>query len=337
MTIPYRTRRILKRTAVGILVAAVVLGLLWLGWVIWLGRYVVYTQDGARLDLSSSSLELAGTAAQKPEEETVAIYYNEGDSALDADAELAQLAGYYITSEDLGDIPAVTAQLQKLPAGTAVMVDVKDGKGSFFYSSDITTARSSSIDPEAMDELIKTLTDGRLYAIARISALQDYRYGLNNVDDGLFSASGAYLWQDSEGCYWLNPSREGTVSYLVQIIKELRSLGFDEVVLDRFCFPGSDRYVFSGDRQQTLANVAQTLVTSCAGERFGVSFVGSSSFPLPDGRSRLYVADADASDAAAIADATGLADPAVRLVFMTQLHDTRFDTYGVLRPLGSAE
>ena len=40
--------------------------------------------------------------------------------------------------------------------------------------------------------------------------------------------------------------------------------------------------------------------------------------------------------AAAMAENSGVEDTAVKLVFITELHDTRFDVYSVLRPLSAA-
>ncbi len=336
MRIPYRTRRNLGRAAVALLVAAAVLVLAWLCWVLWLGRYVVYTGDGARLDFSQSSQDLSGTPAERPEEETVSIYYNEGDNAINTSFELAQLTGYYVSGSELKDTEALRSQMQALPAGTAVMLEVKNGFGEFYYSSNVSQTRSSAVDAEQVDGLIKYLTDSKLYAIAKVSAFQDYAYGLNHVDDGLFSTGGAYLWRDDEGCYWLNPAREGTVSYLVQIVNELKALGFDEVVFDSFWFPGSENYVFTGDRYQTLATVAGTLVSSCATDYFGVSFISDGSFPLPEGRSRLYVRGVEAANVESMVQSTAVPDPIIRLVFLTELHDTRFDAYSVLRPISAA-
>ena len=46
--------------------------------------------------------------------------------------------------------------------------------------------------------------------------------------------------------------------------------------------------------------------------------------------------DAVAANAASIAQQSGLENPAVNLVFLTEVHDTRFDAYSVLRPLEAA-
>ena len=189
-----------------------------------------------------------------------------------------------------------------------------------------------------MDELIRQLDSKGMYLIARLPALRDYSFGLSSTSNGLFVSSGAYLWADDDYCYWLDPTKEGTVTYLVQIVTELKNLGFDEVVFDEFRFPDTDDLKFSGDRAQALNTTAQTLVTTCATGSFAVSFVGEEEgFTIPSGRCRLYVENATAAQAAGIAASSGLADPSIYLVFLTEFHDTRFDAYSVLRPLESAQ
>lgn len=339
MIFSYRTRQILKNIAVVLLMILLVLALVLMCWFLWLERFVVYTRDqGAILDFGLSADFGPGEQAVPPEpEDPVSIYYNEGENTLNTSTELTQMAGYYVDAATLEeDLDAVRTQLRSLPSGTPVLVDVKSIYGNFFYSSNVSDKRNSALDTAAMDELIKLMEANGLYAIARIPALRDYYYGLNHVPDGL-PLPGGYLWMDEDYCYWLNPASEGTMTYLVQIITELRGLGFDEVVLCDFYFPDEDDIVFSGDKDQAIATAAQTLVTACATEKFAVSFVGQDpAFPLPEGRSRLYLEGVAAASAAGVAQQTGLADPAVNLVFLTEVHDTRFDVYSVLRPLSAA-
>lgn len=339
MNIPYRTRQNLRRAALILLVVAIVAAAAWLCWFVWLQRYVVYTRDnGAVIDTSLSARIPDGEVATAPESETVSIYYNEGENAINTSTELMQMVGYYADAQALTNLSAVSGQVKLLETGTAVMLDVKDAKGRFFYSSSVSSQRSSSVDITGMDELIKQLDSKGMYLIARLPALRDYSFGLSNTSNGLFVSSGAYLWADDDYCYWLDPTKEGTVTYLVQIVTELKSLGFDEVVFDEFRFPDTENLKFSGDRAQALNTTAQTLVTTCATGSFAVSFVGEEEgFTVPTGRSRLYVENATAAEAAGIAAGSGLADPSIYLVFLTEYHDTRFDAYSVLRPLDSAQ
>lgn len=337
MTIPYRTRQIIKRTAIILLIATLVLGILFALWFFWLQRFVVYTKDGVIFDFSLNGTVTPGELLQKPEEQpTIPIHYGD-EGKIEEDTELTQILGYYVDAEALLDMAAVRSQIQQLPADTPVMVDVKDIYGSFFYSSKVGAQKNANIAPQDMDSLIALINERDLYAVARIPALRDYAYGLKHVPDGLSVASGGYLWADEFYCYWLNPTSEGTINYLVEIISELKNLGFDEVVLADFQFPDTDQIAFSGDRQEALTTAANTLVTTCATESFAVSFVGQdATFTLPEGRSRLYLQGVTASEAASIAQQTGLADPAIHVVFLTDVHDTRFDEFSVLRPLAAA-
>lgn len=336
MIFSYRTRQTIKNIAVILLVVLLVLVLVLGCWFVWLDRYVVYTRDGAVLDFSLSDFG-PGVQPVRPEKETVSVYYNEGENTINTSTELTQMIGYYVDADALEeDIEAVREQIKQLPSGTAVMVDVKSIYGNFFYSSSVSDKRNSNIDPAAMDSLIKLMQSNELYAIARMPALRDYHYGLNHVPDGL-PLPGGYLWMDEDYCYWLNPASDGTMTYLAQIVVELRNLGFDEVVLYDFYFPAEDKIVFNGDKNEAIAKAAETLVTACSTEKFAVSFVGQKpDFPLPQGRSRLYLQNVAAADAVGAAMASGIENTAVNLVFLTEVHDTRFDVYSVLRPLSAA-
>lgn len=339
MIIPYRTRQTLLRIGIILLIVLVVAALAFLCWFLWLQRYVVYTRDqGAVVNMQMDPQIPDGDNAPPPAtQEAVSIYYNEGENAINTSQELTQITGYYADQAALEkDIGAVMEQVKALPMGTPVMLDVKSAKGNFFYSSRVSTQRNPAIDAAAMDELISYLDSRNMYLIARLPALRDYYFGLNFTSNGLFVTSGSHLWADDDYCYWLNPTSDGTLTYLVQIATELRNLGFDEVVFEEFRFPDTQNLKFSGDRTQAINDAARMLVTSCATDSFAVSFVGTPEFSLPDGRSRLYLKEAVASQVDLIAEQTGLSDPAIRLVFLTEIHDTRFDTYSVLRPLEAA-
>ena len=336
MTIPYRTQRVLKRILLTLLVIAAVLAIVYVCWFVWIQRYIVYTAEGKiKLDFDLPPMQ-AGQLAVPPEKEDIPIKFDQNDEMVGGKTELTQLDGYYVELSDLQDIAAVKSQIQALPAGTAVMVDVKGIKGDFFYSSAVGSKRSSSIDTAQMDELIDYLNRSSMYAIAKLPALRDWDYGLNHVPDGVHHSSGGYLYMDDDGCYWLHPGSQGTLSYLTQIIMELKGLGFDEVVLEDFCFPETTSILVNGDKAELLTRAASVLLSACATDRFAVSFVKTADFTMPSGRTRMYVKGMDALQAADFAPNSGVADTAVNLVFLTELHDTRFDVFGAMRPLSGA-
>ena len=337
MNIPYRTRRIIRITAVVALIVVAVAAVVWLSWFTWLKRFVVYTRDGAVLDMNLSQRIPEGQTAVQPEPgPTVPIYYNEGENTITTNRELSQLSGYYIDRQALIDgVDTVRQQVRQLKRGTPVMLEVKSATGNFFYSSAVAEYRDSKIDPAMVDALMQDMETAGVYMIALLPSLRDRQYGLNNVNDGIFDSRGAYLYRDEGACYWLNPKRQGTLDYIVQIISELKGLGFDEVVLDYFAFPDTDHMRFDGDKAATLQETANAMAALATGN-FAVSFVQEPGFQLPGERSRLYLKNATASEVQLLAQTAGLENPAVSLVFMTDIHDTRFNEFSVLRPLDSA-
>lgn len=338
--IPYRTRRVFRKLSITLLVLLLSVAALLLCWLLWLNRYVVYTRDGAVLDFYLSLEFPEGQVAESlPPAETVPIYFNEAeDVAPPESTELTQLSGICISGETLAQsFSAVEEQLKALPAEAAIMLDVKNIRGEFYYPTAL-GPNSDSIDPAKMADLVSWLRQSGHYLIARLPALRDYHFGLENVDCGIFNPNRLSLWIDEENCYWLNPTSDGTLNYLVQIVTELKDMGFDEVLFYDFCLPNTDAIYFENDPVAAINNTADSLVKICATDTFALSFANSSSsFHLPEGRSRLYLQNVAAADIAATVQNLGLADPQIRLVFLTDLKDTRYDEYGVLRPLDIQE
>ena len=341
MSIPYRHQRALKRIGTLLAVLFLVLVVTWLCWVVWLQRYVVYTDAGAELNFALSSYELTGKEAVKPKaQQNISIFYNEGADAIDTTNEMTQLNGYYITSEMFQqDIDYVMLQVERFAAGTPVMIDMKGGFGSFFYKSNLPDAVvSASTNIEKVGQLITRLHTKGFYTIARISAFQDRSFGESHVSSGLYMLNRRGLWMDQEGMYWLDPTNATTTSWITSVVLELRELGFDEVLLDDFCFPNSDQYIFTGDKQAALQSAAATLVSTCSSNKFVLSFQTSDpAFILPEGRCRQYITGISAAGIAQSAAQLKISDPEIRMVLLAESGDTRYEKYSVLRSLHVAE
>jgi hypothetical protein len=337
MALTYRTRRFLRRLWTGLLILVLLAVLAWLVWILWLDRFVVYSRDGAVFDFNRPHASMSGELAVPPEEEhTVTIVYNDNAANIDGVTELAQIHGYYLDTNALReDMAPIRARIDTLPSGTAVMLDLKNINGYFFYFSDVGPT-TSTVDLEEVAELIDYLNKKGMYLIARIPAFRDYYFGLNYTSNGLFMESNPIgLWMDEEGCYWLDPTKEGTLNYLTRIVAEIKRMGFDEVVFSDFCFPDTDDILFEGDQEQALADAANTLATICASETFCVSFCSeTTAFELPaEERCRLYLVNFTAAQVRSAAENTGLEDPEIRVVFITEHGDTRFNEFSVMRPV----
>ena len=340
MSIPYRTRRTLNRVGTAALILLLTFLVGWLCWVIWLQRYVVYTDDGAMLDFEHSANEIVGEIPVPPAAaQNVSIYFNEGADAINVNNDMTQINGYYIDANMLkGSIDDLLLQLERLDSGTAIMIDMKGPQGSFYYESKLSgSVVSSSMDISGIAKLLEKMESKGFYTIARISALQDYYFGLNNVPAGLMHISKKGLWPDGN-TYWLDPTSPTTTNWIASVVIELRDMGFDEVLLDQFWFPNSTQYIFNGDKDAALQNAASTLVSSCSASNFVLSFLtGTTTFTPPEGRTRLYVSGISATGISQAASQVSFEDPAIQLVFLAESGDTRYDEYSVLRTITVAE
>ena len=341
MNIPYRTRRRLKRLGLVLLVLAMISILVWFCSVIFLERYIVYTRDGAHLNLKMDPEMAMGEVARPPVGNAeVSIYYNEGDDALNANTSLTRLDGYYIDSETLNkDIASVWDMIKILPQGTPVMIELKAGYGSFYYHSTLTEAiPAKSVSVDAVDELIKELNKRGFYTIAEVSALRDYTFGLNHVPSGIPISGKMYLWMDPGGCYWLKPDDQAVQNWIISYVKELKEMGFKEVVLSDFRYPVSDAVTIPENKDEILAQTAQLLLDELGEDGFTLSFGAENSlFALPEGRTRLFLSDVDAQAVGSQLSQTKIPDPSVKIVFVAKTNDTRYEQSSVLRPISSAQ
>lgn len=332
MILSYKVRQFLRRLAGFVLAAVVLTAVALLLGSVWLRRFIVYTPQGALLNWELPAAA-EGQVAVRPETLTVPIVYPESDQTDQTQPQQQPLVGYYITVDHLkGDLEALRGQIAQLPDGTAIMLDVKSIWGYFFYSTSLGPGTDNFILSE-IDRFIADLTKSELYVIARLPAFRDYEYGVNNVPSGLATAKG-YLWTDEKGCYWLDPTDDGTLTNLIQIAKELRSLGFDEVVFQDFYVPESNKIVFDADRKEAIEAAAATLVASCATDAFTVSLVGyRPDLTLPDGNCRLYFVGVAAPDVSDTLAQVMVPDSRLNIVFVAETNDTRYDVCGTLRPL----
>lgn len=344
--ISYRSKLRLRAALIGLAIALVLLAAAAVGVFIYLHRYIVYTPDGARLDLDGglrSALETdfdveASKSAPAP---VPGATLAEGSELEEPAKTLEQINGWYADGAMLAAPSRIREAVSGLTEPAAVCVDVRSIYGNFYYSSAIAGAQtSSSVDPPAVDDLLRDLASTpEVYLIAWLPAFRDSSWALAELDCALSLRSGA-LWMDSEGCYWLDPSDDQVIARLESIIQELESLGFDEVVLSDFAFPDDPAIVFEGDRSQALLDAAQKLRENLdQSEDIKLSFSTRDSALAPYA-DRFYYRDLDGAEIPALTDALEGAFPDLHncLVFLTDSRDTRFESFGRLKPAyGSSE
>ena len=334
-TLSYRSKTRLKKALKLVLSLLGALLLLTLLFAVFLSRYVVYTPEGARLDFKRNTardVELPTDRAAPPAPiESLEIEFADPG---ERNQETSAVSGIYIDLEMLQDPEAVLEAVRELSAPCTVLMDLKGGNGSFYYSTGIDGAQQAAIDISTVDAVISHLRSHGFTMVARVKTFQDSNFALNHIVSSLRTAGGA-LWVGN-GFYWLDPASDTVVAYLKQIARELAEKGFKEIVFDDFRFPNGTQIVYTSDKSRSdlIAGVATDLLNFFASSNITISFGN----PNPDfalsGDSHVYLSGVTGSGvSAAVKGYSQLSDLPNQLVFLTGSKDRRFDDYQVLRPL----
>ncbi len=308
---------------------------------VYLKRFLVYTDQEVTLDYdqnlqANAQLREPIDTSQFPA--TIVEQEEVQQVGMTADDPMKPLSGYYITTNMLLDLSSVAAALDSLEEPPqALFFEMKSIYGNFYYSSDLPGAITANADTDGISNLIMQYQEaGTTYLAARIPSFTDNNFALDNQSSGLPLRSGA-LWMDENNCYWLDPLDEDVQDYLISMAYELAELGFDEILFDGFRIPDSQNIVYdSGEltREEAAAEAARILREALDPLSIRISF-GSDSALVAEYTDRVYLTTDDGASAAEMVAAVSehLTDPHSQIVFQTASRDTRFEGYGILRPL----
>ncbi len=203
-----------------------------------------------------------------------------------------------------------------------MVLAVKRTTGGITYATEAQPPQGVVVETGRPIDCLKTLLAADRWTVGHIVCFSDNAFSQSRTDCALVRADGG-LWYDAAGQAWLDPTDPEVLRYLTALCKECGELGFDEVLLDSFCYPSSgDTAAIAnddGDRAQILTDVAKTLRSSLPeGVALSVTYRGSGDLTLAqlaDLFDRIYVPAAD-YDAVA-SQLGGQFDAATRLVSMT--------------------
>ena len=240
-------------TAVATVLAVLIVLSVWLFY--FLQRYIVYDKDGLRLDLSaqkesilqSDSTEEPGHVPSLPSVD-VEIVVDEKDYSevtTSAGTDLQAMRAVFIPAAEL------TENTLKYYSGglgdfNALVLELKGPDGYLHWHSGVSAADSFAVNGSLeIADYLSVLKEKGIYLTAQLSMLTDAAMAVRNSPLALKnSATGAAL-TDGKGSYWLDPYSEGTRSYYLALLTELKALGFDEILCSDFVCPDNEYLQFS--------------------------------------------------------------------------------------------
>ena len=249
----YRGRRTITDILKLIAIALAVIVVLVLAGLFYLQKYLVYTDEGVRLELPPI-LQMfrregkepdASASLPDPGDISVVIDSGSGTGQPPAEPEKPSLAIQLPVEDVLNGTAA--AKLEEAGADTLILeMKAPDGKLAW-YSEDYTAQWAEVSAPQSNNDALKQWNE-EVYTIARVCCFRDDSapYSRNK----LALRKGNYNWRDELGLRWLSPAHEESQEYIANLCGELAALGFDEIVLEQWHFPvgGKTENISRGDR-----------------------------------------------------------------------------------------
>lgn len=242
----YRGRR--QRRNYWLIPFILLLGIITLLVVLFYGlqKYAVINDDGVKVSFSESELSdesVPGDTDAEPlsfDSVVPEIVFEAPDySRIEATAgrKVRPLRAIYLEAEDIS-LESLQEAAGNLVEGNALMLEMKPRSGQLVWNSSSSLAVSYGLStdtdfsnslPEIIPQL-KEREDGKdVYIVAQISCFVDNLLATRSSQYALRTEAGLN-YSDDYGT-WLDPYNSELRNYIVDLIRELYDLGFDEVVL----------------------------------------------------------------------------------------------------------
>ncbi len=211
-------------------------------------KYIRYEKDGLSLDLSGVELENEENTGGDDENilappvtnAQVVIELpdfsdmeNMVHSSLD-DIQALYVSADKMTAQNIAYYPAILAD--STTKYNCLVMNIKSIDGSLRYFSTIPLVASYGVNgTESLKETLGLLKEYDLWLVAEVSCLGDSAMAVRNSPIGLKNATGGVLTDDKGS--WLDPYNSVTRGYIVDLMRELKEMGFDEVLLTNVCLP----------------------------------------------------------------------------------------------------
>lgn len=318
----YRNKLLLKRLAIIVVILVVAIALALLIGFSYLGRYVVYTEDGAYFDFNAAEhVEDENELEILPPDSAVLVMGQsifEPDALVDeniirlADDEVNGLLVDYDTLKDGSTLNAIELTENNY---NMLVLEMRSG------GSDI-------LQTEPVITLIDRAKNQNIKLVAMMSCLNDIPYAEAHGKQALL-VSGGDRYLTPGGSYWLDPTQEEVRSYLLEKINTLIDMGFQEVILRHFSIPDSTSLtIYSSEKSyDEMLTEAYEALEEAVGIKCTLSLLitdPTTGHQAYDAAEHLYVYYHDG----AMLEDYKASHPDYYIVFMTASRDTRFDNYG---------
>lgn len=195
-------------------------------------RYIVYTDEGLRLDLPFMQQEQKPSASDEVENVNVVVQpaVSDEDERQDTHLKAAVLPLSAVLEGN------ALEQVQQLGINTLVLEMKNDmGKLAFPTRQPLALTAGAAGEEQGLDVRLQELEQSGVHLVARISCFRDHAL----ADDQAYAivTNPGRRWYDEMGVRWSSPASPAVQEYLIALMEELAGMGFDEILLDNWGYP----------------------------------------------------------------------------------------------------
>lgn len=166
----------------------------------------------------------------------------DGDVTIEEPEESKALRAFAVREQPLTQAvwaeasAAFQSQQNAEPDSYAVSVTLKGTGGTVYFDSATAMVGTVALGEDTAQAL--SLINGAGYdTIARISCFHDSKAANAGVETMGLKNTGGFIFYDGQNSQWLDPGKEAARTYLMEIIRETATLGFDEILLTDVSYP----------------------------------------------------------------------------------------------------
>lgn len=155
----------------------------------------------------------------------------------------AQVKAIYMTSwvASRNDLRSNLVKMIDETELNTLIIDIKDYSGKIVFSLEenpqLKKFESEEVRVKDLKEFIEMLHKKNIYVIGRIAVFQDEYFVKFRPDLAVKNEAGTAIWKDRKGISWIDAGSREYWDYIIQIAKESRRIGFDEINFDYIRFP----------------------------------------------------------------------------------------------------
>ncbi len=318
----YHNKLLLRRVLIVLAIVAAVISLVLLIGFTYLGRYVVYTEDGAYFSFQAPSPSQTASEGYAAGPSSIELVTGEPISTNEA------LGVDRIQLKDT-EVKGFLVDYNTLSAGNGLDEIELSADENNTLVLEMRAADSTILSNQSVLELIQRANTQETWLVAVLSCLADSEYAQAHRDQAIRMDGGA-LWMEHES-YWLDPANNEVSAHISEQIQQLADMGFDEVILNDFYIPDSDGvdYSYGNSTGEEIMTAAFNDLLDASMDFCRLSLLITdpvSGHPAMDAADRIYVLYQDGGTVKQYAER----HKDQYLVFITDSHDTRFDSYGMV-------